>query len=125
MPLPTPPKDSIIYRDRTLTVCLALHPIVPGHVVVVWNAPVRDLHLLSRRQYERLMDVVDDVRNALIKALQVKKVYLLYMDEANHVHWHLIPRYDVKGFTLLAHKPARLKDFSLAAKLREKLRIRK
>ena len=125
MPLPKPPEDSIIHRDRTLTVCLASYPIVTGHTVVVWNKPVRDLHLLSRRQYERLMDVVDDVRDALIKALKVRKVYLLYMDEANHVHWHLIPRYDVKGFTLLAHKPSRLRDFSLAKKVRAKLKIRK
>lgn len=125
MPLPKPPEDSIIHRDRTLTVCLASHPIVAGHTVVVWNKPVRDLHLLSRPQYERLMDAVDDVRDALIKTLKVRKVYLLYMDEANHVHWHLIPRYDVKGFTLLAHKPARLRDFSLAKKVRAKLIIRK
>ncbi|MCK5025428.1 MAG: hypothetical protein KAS15_02475 [Nanoarchaeota archaeon] len=43
------------------------------------------------------------------------------MDEANQVHWHLIPRYNKKGFDLLKHKPAKLKDFSLTKKIRSNL----
>ena len=67
------------------------------------------------------MDKVDEVRNALIKTLKVKKVYLLYMDEAKHVHWHLIPRYNIKGYNVLKHKPNKLKDFSLASKIKNNL----
>ena len=124
MSLPKPPKESIVYRDRWLTVCLASFPIVKGHTIVVWNAPVRDLHLLTRANYERLMDAVEDVRDALMAAFKVKKAYLLYMDEANHVHWHVIPRYDVKGFTLLKHKPVRLRDFSLVEVVKKNLKHR-
>ena len=76
---------------------------------------------MSRREYEYLMDVVDIVRNALIKTLNVEKIYLLYMDEVNHVHWHLIPRYDEKGFTLLQHDPGELEDFTLAKKIKNNL----
>ena len=43
------------------------------------------------------------------------------MDEAKHVHWHLIPRYNIKGYDILKHKPNKLKDFSLAEKIKNKL----
>ena len=39
---------------------------------------------------------VDEVRNAMLQALKLKKVYLIYMDEINQVHQHLIPRYNEK-----------------------------
>ena len=32
---------------------------------------------------------MDAVRYAMLKALKIKKVYLIYMYEANQVHWHL------------------------------------
>jgi len=82
---------------------LASFPVTKGHTIVVWKDNVKDLHLLSKKDYEYLMEKVDEVRNALIKTLKVKKVYLIYMDEAKHVHWHLIPRYNVKGYNVLKH----------------------
>ena len=111
---PKPLKKALIYEDDKLYACLATHPIVKGHTVVVWKKSVSDLHLLSKRDYEYLMNKVDEVRNAMLKTLKIKKVYLLYMDEANQVHWHLVPRYNEKGFDVLTHKPSKIKDFSLA-----------
>lgn len=120
--LPKPDKRSIIYEDAKLYACLASFPIAKGHVVVVWKEPLQDLHLLCKEDYEYLMDKVDMIRNAMLKALKIKKVYLIYVDEIKHVHWHLVPRYDEKGFNMLAHKPGKLKDFSLAQKMRNKLK---
>ena len=114
-----PNKKAIIYEDKKLYVCLANRPITVGHTIVVWKKKVSDLHLLSMSDYEYLMGVVDFTRNALLKALKIKKVYLIYMDEANQVHWHLIPRYNTKGFNLLIHKPKLLKDFSLVIEIRK------
>ncbi|MBI3421171.1 MAG: HIT family protein [Candidatus Sungbacteria bacterium] len=121
--LPLPRKGSLIYQDNKLYACLASFPIARGHTVVVWKGNVADLHLLSRKDYEYLMDRVDDVRSAMMKALGVKKVYLLYMDEVDHVHWHLVPRLNEKGFNVLHHKPTKLKDVSLAEEIRNKLRV--
>ena len=120
-----PKKEEIIYEDIHVYACLARFPLSPGHVVVVWKKDVKDLHLLSRKEYVHLMNVVDSVRDALLKTLKLKKVYLLYLDEANHVHWHLIPRYHQKGFTVLTHHPRVLKDFSLAERIREDLCMKK
>ncbi|MBS3168778.1 HIT domain-containing protein [Candidatus Woesearchaeota archaeon] len=121
MIFPKPDEKSIIYEDSKIYSCLASYPITRGHVVVVWKKKVKDLHLLSRNDYEYLMDKVDEIRSAMIKALKIKKVYLIYMDEANHVHWHLVPRYNQKGFNVLIHRPSKLKDFSLTEKIMRKL----
>ncbi len=122
--LPKPYKDAMIYEDRKLYACLANYPIVKGHTVVVWKKSVSDLHLLSKKDYEYMMEKVDEVRNALLKTLKVKKVYLIYMDEANQVHWHLIPRYNEKGYDVLRHKPIKLKDVSLAGDIKKSLVLR-
>ena len=103
--LPTPPKESTVYEDKYLYVCLALYPLAEGHTIVVWKKEVPDLRALTCKQYEHLMHVVDIMRNALLKILKIKKVYLAYMDEVKHVHWHLVPRYNEKEFDVFAHIP--------------------
>ncbi|MCR4327599.1 MAG: HIT family protein [Nanoarchaeota archaeon] len=122
--LPRPFGQAIIYDDSKLYACLANYPIVKGHTVIVWKKSVSDLHLLSKKDYEYLMDKVDEVRNALLKTLKVKKVYLIYMDEANQVHWHLVPRFNEKGFDVFQHKPDKLTDFSLTNKIKDNLEIK-
>lgn len=119
--LPKPFDKAIIYQDTKLYACLANYPIVKWHTVVVRKKSISDLHLLSKKDYEYLMDKVDELRNALLKTFKIKKVYLIYMDEANQVHRHLIPRYDEKWFDLLQHKPSKLTDFSLTQKIKNNL----
>ncbi len=118
---PKPKKESVIYEDNKLYACLASFSIVRGHTVIIWKDKVEDLHLLSRKDYEYLMDKIDIIRNALLKTLKLKKVYLLYMDEANQVHWHLIPRYNLKGYNIFKHNPAPVTNFSLAQKIKENI----
>lgn len=120
---PPAPKASIFYEDYVVYAALAYEPLTRGHSVVVWKHDVQDLHLLSEEEYEHLMNVVNQVRDALIEELGVEKVYLMYMDEAQHVHWHLIPRYDEMGYNVFEHKPRRIKTFPLAKKLKERLDI--
>ncbi len=121
--LPKPFKNAIIYQDPKLYACLANNPIVFGHVVVVWNKKVKDLQRLGQKDYEYLMDRVSDIRRAMMKVLKVKKVYLLYMDEINHVHWHLVPRYNKMGIQNLTGNPGKIKDFTLDDKIRKNLII--
>ena len=119
--LPKPYQKAMIYDDDKLYACLANYPVVKGHTVIVWKKSVPDLHLLSKKNYEYLMDKVDEVRNALIKTLKIQKVYLTYLDEAKQVHWHLVPRFNEKGYNVFLHKPKNIKDFSLAKKIKENL----
>ena len=119
--LPKPYKNAIIYSDNKLYACLANNPIVNGHVVVVWKKDIKDLNQLNRKDYDYLMDKVGDIRRAMMKTLKVKKVYLLYMDEVSHVHWHLIPRYTKFGIENLVGKPGKIKDFTLDDQIRKNL----
>jgi len=121
--LPEPFEQAIFYEDEKLYACLANYPKVKGHTVVVWKDEVTDLHLLAKKDYEHLMERVDEVRNALMKTFNVKKVYLTYLDETEHVHWHLIPRYNQKGYDVLEHDPGKLEDFSLSDKIKENLEL--
>ncbi len=119
--LPKPSKKSIIYEDQNVYACLAKHPLTKGHVVIAYRKEFSDLSLLPDRDYDYLMDTVFALRTALLKTLKIKKVYLLYMDEANHVHWHLVPRYKERGFDLFQQAPKPLKDFSLVKKIKKNL----
>lgn len=119
--LPKPSSKSLIYQDEKLYVCLASYPIIKGHTVIVWKEDISDLHLLSDRDYDYLMDTVNAARDALLKTFKVRKVYLIYMDETKHVHWHLVPRYNESGYDVFLHKPRILRDFSLAKKIKKNL----
>ena len=119
--LPKPLPKAVIYEDQIFYVCLATAPITQGHVVIVWKKDIPDLHRLAERDYDYLMDTVNAVRNAMLKALKVRKVYLIYMDEARHVHWHLVPRYNERGFDVFLHKPIRITDFALASRIKRRL----
>ena len=69
------------------------------------------------------MKVVNMVRNALLEAFKVTKVYLAYLDEACHVHWHLFPRIEdgKKGFGLMVQPTVELTDLSKVSLLRSLL----
>ncbi len=116
--LPQPVEGAVYYENDLLYVCLANFPITKGHSVVVWKKDAPDLHLLSRQEYEHLMDIVEQTRNALIETLDIEKVYLMYMDEVCQVHWHLIPRYDEEGFNVLSHTPEQLTNTALAQSIK-------
>lgn len=113
-----PNPSSIFFEDENIYACLADYPLSRGHSIVVWKKPITDLHLLNPKEYEHLMEAVDKVRNTLMKTLKVEKVYLMYMDEIKHVHWHLIPRYNKFGFNILKHSPKKLKNYDLVKKLK-------
>jgi diadenosine tetraphosphate (Ap4A) HIT family hydrolase len=114
----TPPKEAIYYEDDKVYVCLASFPITKGHSVAVWKYRKEDIQMLTRDEYDYLMNIVEISRKALRELYGLEKVYLLYLDEIKHVHWHLVPRYDEEGFNLLNHAPQEINDFSDAEKLR-------
>ena len=70
------------------------------------------------------MGIINSVRNAMLKTLKIEKVYLIYMDEAKQVHWHLVPRYKKKGIKNLTNSPGKIKDFKLDDEIRKNLKIK-
>ncbi|MFA6447370.1 MAG: HIT domain-containing protein [Patescibacteria group bacterium] len=119
MSFPKPDPKSIIYQDSKLYVCAAAHPFAKDHLLVVWKKDVKDLHALSCKDFEFLMEIVDATRDTMLEVFKVKKVYLFYMDEARHVHWHLIPRYKAKGFSIVVGHKVPNSDFSRVPELKK------
>jgi diadenosine tetraphosphate (Ap4A) HIT family hydrolase len=120
--LPIPTQEAIVYENDFLYICCASYPITKGHLVVVWKEDAEDIHSLTRQEYELLMDSVQMARDAQLTLLGVKKVYLIYMDEAKQVHWHLVPRYKIIGFSIFSHSPKIAKKFPLAKDFRKILK---
>ena len=120
---PEPKEGTVFYEDEKVYACLAFEPIVEGHTIVAWKGEVEDLSHLSLEDYQHLMNVMNMVRNALLKAFKTTKVYLAYLDEACHVHWHLFPRKESgkKGFGLMAQPHGKLTDLSKVSLLRSLL----
>lgn len=116
-----PPPLSVFYETELVYVALASYPISKGHTVVVWKKKVADLGQMSPEDYTYLMLTVDKIRTVLMHVFKVKKVYLMYMDEVKHVHWHLIPRYSIFGLTILKAQQKQLKSFSLVPQLQKAL----
>jgi len=112
--LEEPKEGSVFYDDGRVYACLAFAPKVEGHTIVAWKEEVEDLSRLSSENYQHLMNVVNTVRNALLEAFRTTKVYLAYLDETCHVHWHLFPREEdgEKGFDLMVQPSGELTDLS-------------
>ena len=122
---PKPPAKDLVYEDRDTFACVASAPFAKGHVIVAWKKDVADLHELHCKEFDRLMAVVDAIRDAILLAYGTDKVYLFYMDELRHVHWHLIPRLGkMTGFKLVVGPAAAgaKKDPRAAVVLREAMR---
>lgn len=117
--LMTPPREAIFYEDERVYACLASFPDTKGHSIVAWKERRTDIHELSKEEYEHLMNVVEIARNALLTTLHVEKVYMVYLDETKHVHWHLVPRYNEAGVNILLHDAQEIHDFSLAREIQQ------
>ena len=121
---PEPQEGSIFYEDDFVYACLAFDPITEGHTIVVWKNGVFDLNILSPKEYNYLMKKIFRIRKVLMDIYKTDKVYLVYLDEKNYVHWHLFPRKPdgLKGFKLLSQKHGKLTDLSKISLLQKALR---
>ncbi len=88
-----PEEGLVFYESDKVRACLANNPAVEGHTIIEWiEEEVQDLNELSKQNYMYLMRVIYTVRQALLEVYKTDKVYLAYLDESFHVHWHLYPR---------------------------------
>ena len=108
---PKPRRGSVFYQDRKIRVCLATDKNhVEGRTIIEWKKNVEDLNKLSFNDYQYLMKMIFVVRRALLEAYKTNKIYLAYLDEVKHVHWHLFPRKKsgIRGFPLMTQQKENL-----------------
>lgn len=90
-----------IYEDEHTFVFLDIHPVTPGHALVVPKTQVEFVWDLDTQSYQALMATVQKVAVRLRQVLQVPYIgeQVIGVD-VPHAHVHLIPFTEVREFRL-------------------------
>ncbi|WKZ56238.1 MAG: HIT family protein [Bdellovibrionota bacterium] len=103
---------SFVYKDDIVSAFMDLHPVNPGHTLVVPNKPTAGLADLDDTTAAHMFNVARAIAAAIRRSdIDCEGVNLLLADgeaagqEVFHVHLHVIPRRsgDGFGFTYAAH----------------------
>ena len=96
---------SFVYRDEVCAAFMDIHPVNPGHLLVVPLAHAADLAALPPETGAQLMRVAQRLAAAVRQSgVRCEGVDLFLADgeaagqEVFHVHLHVIPRYTGDGF---------------------------
>jgi histidine triad (HIT) family protein len=96
---------SFIYRDDLVSAFLDLHPINPGHTLVVPNKPAASLSELNDETAARMFNVARKIAAGIRNSeISCDGINLLLSDgavagqEVLHVHLHVVPRIGGDGF---------------------------
>lgn len=85
----------ILFQTDDYRVVLVDDPAYPGFCRVIWQKHVKEMTMLSPAQRNVLMDGVWRVEAALLETMQPAKVNLASLGNmTQHLHWHLIPRFN-------------------------------
>ena len=103
-----------IYEDNLTYVMLDDFPISRGHSLVMTKEHISDISLGGLTIGHALGETSALVAKVLKESLNPEKVYLIsFNEEIQHLHFHLIPRYetDRKGFDHLKSKRGKLENY--------------
>jgi diadenosine tetraphosphate (Ap4A) HIT family hydrolase len=98
---------SFVHQDERVTAFMDIHPVNPGHVLVVPIRHVANLVDLDPQDGARMFQVAQQLSGALFTSgLRCEGTNLFLANgavagqEVFHVHLHVIPRFDGDGFGL-------------------------
>lgn len=81
-----------VYEDEATLAFLDIHPVNPGHTLVVPKAQVDHLWDLEDADYQALMETAKKVAKRIRSVLECPRVGVLVEGfEVPHAHVHLIP----------------------------------
>lgn len=81
-----------IYEDSQVIAFLDLHPIVPGHTLVVPKKQIDHIWDLSEEDYDYLMNVTKKLATHIKEVLQPARVGMIVEGfGVPHTHIHLVP----------------------------------
>ncbi len=95
--------------NRTLAF-LDIHPVNPGHVLVIPKTHSANLFEISAKDWASVQETVRRIAVALEKAVEADGVNLMMNNRehagqvVDHAHVHLIPRFKGDGLKLWPHK---------------------
>lgn len=82
-----------VYEDNHTFAFMDIHPIQPGHVLVVTKNPVATVWDLSESEYQTLMGVVRKIATKMAKVFPDKKRIGVMIEglEVDHAHVKIFP----------------------------------
>jgi len=92
-----------IYEDGLVLAFLDIHPLAPGHTLVVPKEPAETIMELSDESASAVGRVLPRISRAILKATGTTACNILQNNgalahqEVPHVHFHIIPRTAEKG----------------------------
>jgi histidine triad (HIT) family protein len=99
-----------VYEDENVLAFLDIHPVSPGHVLVVPKEHATNIFDISSESWGRVQETARKVAIALEKATGADCVNLMMNNRehagqvVDHAHVHLIPRFKGDGLKLWPHK---------------------
>lgn len=88
-----------IYEDDAVIAFLDIHPVQPGHTLVVPKQQIDHLWDLSNADYQAVMAAARRVAQRLREVLQSKRVGVQVVGlDVPHAHVHLIPFSTIEEF---------------------------
>lgn len=104
-----------IYEDDKTFAFLDIHPLTPGHTLVVSKTEVDHIWDLPDEDYQAVMATVHKLGKHLRSTLGVERVGVKVMGtDVPHVHVHLIP-FNVSAEYNAPENPEQANDTELAA----------
>jgi histidine triad (HIT) family protein len=89
-----------VYEDSRVFAFLDIHPINPGHVLVIPKEHTPDFYNVSDENYTALMAAVKKIGALVQEKMQPKKMGLMVMGwDVPHAHVHVVPMRDYHDIT--------------------------
>jgi histidine triad (HIT) family protein len=123
---------AIVAEDDTTLTVMSLHPINPGHVLVIPRRHEEQFQRMDSRAYVACMLAAQRVAAAIEAVFSPKRVGLLIAGfDVAHVHIHVLPMHDYHDITSRALLEGRVCEASISeltsdcGRLRDALRVAK
>jgi len=96
----------VVWRDETCAALLSIHPLKPGHTLVIPFEEVDHWLDLEPELASHLFGVSQTIGRALQRAFEPEKVGLMIAGlEVRHVHLHLVPMDDIHDLDFARQDP--------------------
>ena len=89
-----------IYEDEDLLSFLDINPFMPGHVLIIPKIHTLDYDTISEDILIKIMMLAKELSPKIVKAMEADGYTLVEnngnVQEVNHFHLHIIPKYNKK-----------------------------
>lgn len=110
-----------VYEDESVLAFLDIHPVNPGHTLVVPKTHVDEFQDMGGDLYEHVMEAAQKIARQLKKTLKPPRVGLIvYGFDVSHAHAHVLPLHKPGDISLSAGaNPSQQELTDTATRLRE------